>query len=101
MNTRGNADPIVVRRQRIARWAALGQRLGYLLFAAALVLFVIAMATNLPQGLVVGVVVCLAVGSVLLAPAIVVGYGVRAAAREDAERQDAEGRDGPPSAPTR
>lgn len=100
MNTRGSADPIVVRRQRIARWAALAQRLGYLLFVAAVVLFLIAMATNLPEGLVVGVVVCLAVGSALLAPAIVVGYGVRAAAREDAERQDAEPHNRPPSAPT-
>lgn len=76
-------DPIVARRQRIGRWASLGQRLGYLLFGCAVVLFLVAMGTNLPRGLLTAVVVSLAVGSALLAPSIVVAYGVRAAERED------------------
>jgi len=50
------------------------------------VLFVVAMATGLPGALVGGVVAALVLGSVVLAPAIVVGYGVRAADREDRER---------------
>lgn len=80
-------DPIVARRRLIGRWAGLGQRVGYLLFGCAVVLFLVAMATNLPRGLVTAVVVCLAVGSALLAPSIVVGYGVRAAEREDSAQQ--------------
>ena len=79
-------DPVVVRRRRIARWAELGQRGGYLLYGLAVVLFVVAMVTDLPRGLVTGVVVAMVVGSLLLAPSIVVGYGVRAADREDRER---------------
>jgi hypothetical protein len=79
-------DPVVVRRRRIGRWAELGQRIGYLLFGVAIVLFVVAMVTGLPGALVTGIIVALVLGSVVLAPAIVVGYGVRAADREDRER---------------
>jgi len=79
-------DPVLVRRRRIGRWAETGQRLGYLLLGLAVVLFVVAMATGLPGALVGGVVAALVLGSVVLAPAIVVGYGVRAADREDRER---------------
>jgi hypothetical protein len=84
----GNGDdPVLARRRRIARWAEVGQRAGYLLYGVALVLFVAAMVLDLPGALVVGVIVAMAVGSVLLAPAIVVGYGVRAADREDRENE--------------
>jgi hypothetical protein len=79
-------DPVLVRRRQIQRWAELGQRVGYLLFGVAVVLFVAAMLTGLPGALVTGVVVALVLGSVVLAPAIVVGYGVKAADREDRER---------------
>lgn len=80
-------DPVLTRRRRIARWAELGQRVGYGLFGTAVVLFVVATLTDLPGGLVAAVVACLALGSVVLAPAIVVGYGVRAADREDREQR--------------
>lgn len=79
-------DPILVRRRRIARLAELGQRTGYLLFAAAVVLFVAGFVTDFPRWLVNAVIGLLVVGSVLLAPAIVFGYAVRAAEREDRER---------------
>ncbi|HEX8802586.1 MAG TPA: hypothetical protein VF743_00290 [Acidimicrobiales bacterium] len=79
-------DPVLVRRRRIARLADMGQRAGYLLFGLAVLLFVVGAATDFPRAVVTGVVVALAVGSVLLAPAIVAGYAVRAADREDRER---------------
>lgn len=74
------------RRRRYARWAELGQRTGYGLYGLALVLFAVAVATDLPKGIIDVIVVALVLGSVLLAPAIVVGYGVKAADREDRER---------------
>jgi hypothetical protein len=80
-------DPVLVRRRRIARWAELGQRIGYALFGFAVTLFVVATLTDLPGALVTSVVACLVAGSVVLAPAIVVGYGVRAADREDREQR--------------
>lgn len=79
-------DPVLARRQRAKQWADRGQRLGYALFGLAVVLFVVALVTDLSGVAVTGVIVALALGSVVLAPAIVVGYGVKAADREDRER---------------
>jgi ABC-type Na+ efflux pump permease subunit len=77
------ADPVRVQRARMARIARAGKRLGYSLFAVAIVAFVVGAATRFTPPLVTVVVASLAVGSVFLAPAIIVGYGVRAADRED------------------
>jgi hypothetical protein len=79
-------DPVLVRRRRIARWTEAGQRSGYLLFGAAVVMFVVGFATGFPGWLGATVIGLLIVGSVILAPAIVFGYAVRAADREDRER---------------
>lgn len=78
------SDPVVARRQQVARWARIAQRAGYLLFAAALVLFFVGFATReFSPGIVTGLEVCLIGGSILLAPSIVVGYAVKAADRAD------------------
>jgi len=79
-------DPVLARRKRYARLAELGQRLGYGLYGLALVLFFVALATDLPAAIVQAIVVALVLGSAVLAPAIVVAYGVKAADREDRER---------------
>jgi hypothetical protein len=75
-------DPVMARRLRAARLATLGKRVGYALVLVAIVAFV--------AGFFVGfgvagplVVAALAATTVTLAPAIVVGYGVRAAEREE------------------
>ena len=80
-----SVDPVRARRQRAARLAQLGQRVGYGLLGLALVLFGLALALDLPDGLVAGVVASLVVGSAVLAPAIVLGFAARAAEREDRE----------------
>ncbi len=80
------ADPTLARRARIARLTRVGQRAGYGLFGAAIVAFAVGAAggfTAFEAGLVVA---CLIAGSVVLAPAIVFGYAVRAAEREDRQR---------------
>jgi hypothetical protein len=80
-------DPTLARRARIARLTRLGQRAGYALFGAAIVVFAIGAVRGF-TGLEAGIVVaCLVAGSVVLAPAIVFGYAVRAAEREDRQRQ--------------
>jgi len=84
-----STDPVLVRRRQLARWAELGQRLGYLLFGVAIVLFVVATITELPGAIVAAIIASMTLGSVVLAPSIVVGYGVRAADREDRERATA------------
>jgi sugar phosphate permease len=78
-----SADPVLARRARIATAVKLGQRLGYSLFGVAIVLFFVALATTLTDALMVAIIVCLALGSLVLAPAIVFGYAVKAADRDD------------------
>lgn len=76
-------DPVLERRERLRRLADLGQRIGYCCFAAAVVLFVIAFFMQFPAWLVTVIVAAMAIGSLVLAPAIVIGYGVKAADADD------------------
>ena len=78
-------DPVLARRQRIAAITTAGQRLGYLLYALAAVGFFAGLAVGYEPWLVTAIVACLIAGSVVLAPAIVFGYAVRAADRADRE----------------
>lgn len=88
-----DADPVLARRARLAALAAAGQRVGYGLVVVAVVAFFAGLASSFQRWGVV-VVAALALTTVTLAPAIVLGYAVRAAAREDAgrplPRRDAE-----------
>jgi hypothetical protein len=79
-------DPTLARRARIARLTELGRRIGYALFGVAIAAFVVGAVTGFTTADVVIVVGALAVGSAVLAPAIVFGYAVKAAEREDRER---------------
>lgn len=86
MTTGGSVDPVRAKRARIARLVQTGKRVGYGLFGVAVVAFVAGFFSDFgsPVGpLIVG---CLLVGSVVLAPAIVFGYGVKAGERDDRER---------------
>jgi uncharacterized membrane protein YccC len=77
------SDPVLERRARIARLVAAGKRIGYGLFAVAVVLFAVGLGGGYTSAITTAIVACLLVGSAVLAPAIVFGYGVRAAERED------------------
>ncbi len=76
-------DPVRARRQRIGRLAATGRKLGFALFGLALVVVIGGVATTFNGAVAAVATACLVVGSILLAPGIVIGYGVRAAERED------------------
>jgi hypothetical protein len=79
-------DPVRARRARIARWSLLANRIGYLLFALAVALFVIGFLVGFTGPLVTAIVASMVVGSLLLAPSIVLGYAVKAAEKEDRAR---------------
>lgn len=80
------SDPVREKRARIARLVEVGQRVGYSLFAIAVVAFVIGFLAGF-DGIVGPIIVgCIVAGSIVLAPAIVFGYGVKAAERDDRER---------------
>ena len=76
-------DPVRVKRARIAKLVQLGQRVGYALFGLAIVLFVVGFVGDFSDGIATAIAVCLAAGSVILAPAIIFGYAVRAAEKDD------------------
>lgn len=81
-----NVDPVRIRRQRIAHWTLLANRVGYLLYAVAIALFVMAFAFGFKGVLVTLLTIFLIAGSILLAPAIILGYAIKAAERDDRER---------------
>jgi hypothetical protein len=85
MSEGASADPVLERRARIARLVAVGKRVGYGLFGIAIIGFGMGLVAGF--GGIVGstVIACLVVGSIVLAPAIVFGYAVKAAEREDRE----------------
>ncbi|MCU1453030.1 MAG: hypothetical protein JWN46_1176 [Acidimicrobiales bacterium] len=78
-------DPVLARRARIAKAVALGQRVGYGLFGLAVVLFFVNLVAGPTQALFSVIVGAIVVGSLILAPAIVFGYAVKAAERDDRE----------------
>jgi hypothetical protein len=76
-------DPILVRRRLYARWAAAGKRVGYLFLVVAIVAFGAGFAAGFPS-VAVSISIAGLVGScILLPPAIVAAYAVKAADRED------------------
>jgi hypothetical protein len=78
-------DPVLVRREQVRHWALLANRIGYCLFAVAVAVFVIGFVIGFTGALVTIVVAAMVAGSILLAPAIVLGYAVKAADRDDRE----------------
>ncbi|MBC8364909.1 MAG: hypothetical protein H8E59_07895 [Actinobacteria bacterium] len=85
MNT-PSPDPILVRRERMRRLAATGKRFGYLAFLAAIVLFIVGLVGTFSDAIATTLIVLLVAGSIVLAPAIILHYGVQAAADQDAGR---------------
>jgi hypothetical protein len=79
-------DTILVQRERMRRLASLGSRVGYLALLVAIVAFLIGVLNDLPGWSVTLVVGGLAVATVCLVPSIILGYAVKAAAREDRQR---------------
>jgi len=85
-NEQAKQDPVRAKRAHFAKWTLLANRIGYLFYALAISAFVMAFAIGFKGPLVTLVTVALIIGSVLLAPSIVLGYAVKAAEREDRER---------------
>lgn len=82
----GRVDPVRATRRRVHRWVKLAKRVGYLLLLAAIVLVVVGISADFPDGVITAATICLIGGGVLLAPAIILGYAVNAAERDDRAR---------------
>jgi len=82
-------DPVLVRRALLARVANTGQRVGYSLIVVAVAAFVVGLVVGFDNWAVTTVAgVALAATVVTLLPAIILGFAVKAAEREDTRRQD-------------
>jgi hypothetical protein len=79
-------DPVLARRARIARLVSIGKRVGYTALLIAIVGFVAGVVTAFATWTVVVSTIGLVAACVILPLPIVLGYGVRAAAREDRQR---------------
>ena len=64
----------------------MASRAGYVLFGLAVALFVVAFLVGFTGALVSAILTSMIAGSLLLAPAIVLGYAVKAAEKEDQAR---------------
>jgi hypothetical protein len=76
-------DPVVARRAAIARAVAIAKRVGYVALLVAIVVFFVGLATGFPAWAVTTTIVALVAAFVILPLPIVLGYGVRAAEREE------------------
>jgi hypothetical protein len=78
-------DPILIQRAKVARWVSLGQRVGYGAYGVACAVFAWTVVDRPTQWSVNIIVLGLVIGSIVLLPAIIFGYAVKAAARHDRE----------------
>lgn len=80
-------DPVLVRRAVWARVAGAGQRVGYGLIVIAVATFVVGLVIGFENRAVTTVVsAALAGTAVTLLPAIILGFAVKAAQREDGQQ---------------
>lgn len=76
-------DPVRAKRRKVAKYVKLAKRTGYLLLLGAVVFVVVGLVGDLTTGITTGATICLILGSAFLAPAVIVGYAVNAAERDD------------------
>ncbi len=79
------SDPILVRRAKWNAAAKAGCRVGYVLYAIALVAFFVGFFGDFSTPIIVTVEIGLVAGSIFLAPSMLLLYMVKAAVRDDAD----------------
>ena len=85
-------DPVILRRNRIDHYNKIASRSGYGMWGVSVVTFFAGLWSSLTEAMHFVSGATLIIGSIILAPSIMVKYGIRAARREDAAAA-------PPSAP--
>jgi hypothetical protein len=78
-------DPVLVRRAKWKAVAKAGCRIGYALYAIAVVAFFVGFFGDFSTAIIVTVEIGLVVGSLFLAPSMLLLYMVKAAVRDDAD----------------
>jgi hypothetical protein len=83
VSTDGPVDEVAAKRARIARGVGLAKRVGYLGLLVAVLAFVAAVVTGFADWAVAVSIAGLVVAIVVLPIPIIMGYGIRAAEREE------------------
>ena len=76
-------DPVLIKRAKVAKFSKMGKRFGYSCILVSTVGFIIGLATNFSMPIILLVVVPIFVSAVALIPAVIFGYGVSMAEREE------------------
>ncbi len=79
-------DPILVKRRIISQWAKRASRLGYSFFSVSMIAVIWGLIVDFTPNTSRVASTGLIAGCILLAPAILVQYSVKAADRDDKER---------------
>ncbi|MFM7069463.1 MAG: hypothetical protein ACKOYM_08400 [Actinomycetes bacterium] len=82
MNDSSN-DPVVQRRAQVLLWSDRGQKLGYLCFGLAMVVFFIGFVVQFRPWLTTTILVLMLIGSAAFIPGVIFGYAAKAADKEE------------------
>jgi len=78
-------DPVLIKRAKITRQVSFGLKFGYGLYLLATTILIYRTFTDPSRFIDTSIALCLILGSLLLAPAIVFKYAIKAANRADRE----------------
>ena len=81
-----DSESLAMRRERASLIANTGRRIGYSIFFLSLIIFVIGFTVEFNNLVAKTLTVLLIVGSIVLAPSILLHYAVRGAEREEKEQ---------------
>ncbi|MAT62739.1 MAG: hypothetical protein VYB02_07555 [Actinomycetota bacterium] len=81
-----DSESLAMRRERASLIANTGRRIGYSIFFLSLIIFVIGFTVEFNNLVAKTLTVLLIVGSIILAPSILLHYAVRGAEREEKEK---------------
>ena len=86
MTNSDDANSLLIRRQQASLIANTGRKIGYSIFFLSLIIFAIGFTVEFNNLVAKTLTVLLIVGSIVLAPSILLHYAVRGAEREEKEQ---------------
>ena len=86
MTSSNDSDSLAMRRKQASLIANTGRKIGYSIFFLALIIFAIGFTVEFNNLVAKTLTVLLIVGSIVLAPSILLHYAVRGAEREEKEQ---------------
>jgi uncharacterized membrane protein len=86
MTGSNDSDSLAMRRKQASLIADTGRKIGYSIFLLALIIFAIGFTVEFNNLVAKTLTVLLIVGSIVLAPSILLHYAVRGAEREEKEQ---------------